>query len=60
MSTRCMVPEVLEPSFFDFDFDLCLTKALRALIALRSPAPKSGDLIQVERRRVGHLCYDVK
>ncbi|KAM1219711.1 hypothetical protein ACFX2G_047747 [Malus domestica] len=87
MSTHCMVSEVLEPSFFDFDFDLCLTKALRALMALRSPpynptkltpfkpvsalplaaqkikfsrfdSPKSGDLIQVERRRVGHLCYD--
>ncbi|RXH99700.1 hypothetical protein DVH24_021502 [Malus domestica] len=37
MSTRCMVSEVLEPSFFDFDFDLCLTKDLRALMALRSP-----------------------
>ncbi|RXH99766.1 hypothetical protein DVH24_021568 [Malus domestica] len=59
MSTRCMVPEVLEPSFFDFDFDLCLTKALCALMALRFPSPKSGDLIQVERRRVEYLSYDV-
>ncbi|KAM1807890.1 hypothetical protein EV1_030276 [Malus domestica] len=39
MSTRCMVPGVLEPSFLDFDFDPRLTKALRALMALRSPNP---------------------
>ncbi|RXH88472.1 hypothetical protein DVH24_000071 [Malus domestica] len=49
MSTRCMVSEVLEPSFFDFDFDLCLTKALRALMALRSPL----RLYKLESLKVG-------